>query len=101
MSPFKIRSPVFFVELFEAGHEIKYLVIRRGAGGMILLGGADDDVDNIGKTAAAAAALFHRVVDLRRNDQLPTVLIEEPDDGVLDILVGDEIAATNQHLACP
>jgi hypothetical protein len=101
MSPFKIRSPVFFVELFEAGHEIKYLVIRRGAAGVILLGRADDDVDDIGETAAATAALLHRVVNLRRHDQLPTVLIEELDDRVLDVLVGDEIAATNQHPACP
>lgn len=68
---------------------------------MILLGGADDDVDDIGETAAATAALLHRVVNLRRNDQLPTVLIEEPDDRVLNVLVGDEIAATNQHPACP
>ena len=68
---------------------------------MILLGGANDDVDDIGETAAATAALLHGVINLRRHDQLPTVLIEELDDGVLDILIGDEIAATNQHLACP
>lgn len=68
---------------------------------MISLGRADDDVDDIGETAAATAALLHRVINLRRNDQLPTVLIEEFDDRILDVLVGDEIAATNQHPACP
>jgi hypothetical protein len=87
--------------VFEAGHEIKYLVIRRVPGGMILLGGADDDVDDIGKTAAATAALFHGVIDFRRHDQLPAILIQKSDDGFLDVFVGDEIAATNQHLACP
>ncbi|MBP1858704.1 hypothetical protein J2Z75_002212 [Rhizobium herbae] len=101
MSPFKIRSPVFFMELFEAGHEIKYLVIRRVATGMILLGRADDDIDDIGETAAATAALFHRMIDFRGHDQLPTVLIEHLDDGVLYVLIGDEIAATNQHFFCP
>ncbi|KQS87556.1 hypothetical protein ASG68_13995 [Rhizobium sp. Leaf453] len=89
------------MELFEAGHEIKNLLIRRGPTGMILLGGADDDIDDIRETAAATAALFHRMVDFRGHDQLPTVLIEKLDDRVLDVLVGDEIAATNQHLACP
>jgi hypothetical protein len=89
------------MELFEAGHEIKYPVIRRGPTGMILLGGADDDVDDIGETAAATAALFHRMIDFRRHDQLPTVLIEKLDDRILDVFVGDEIAATNQHSACP
>jgi hypothetical protein len=89
------------MELFEAGHEIKYLVASRGAARMILLGGADDDVDDIGKTAAAAAAFFHRVIDFCRNDKLPTVLIEHLDDGVLNVLIGDKIAATNQHFVCP
>jgi len=68
---------------------------------MILLGGADDDIDDIGETAAATAALFHRMVDFRGHDQLPTVLIEKLDDRVFNVLIGDEIAATNQHLACP
>ncbi|OBZ93647.1 hypothetical protein ADU59_20635 [Pararhizobium polonicum] len=89
------------MELFEAGHEIKNLVIRRGAAGMILLGGADDDVNDIGKTAAATATFFHRVVHFRGHDQLPTVLIEHLDDGFLYVLFGDEIAATNQHFFCP
>ncbi|KQY36604.1 hypothetical protein ASD32_18710 [Rhizobium sp. Root483D2] len=89
------------MELFEAGHEIKYLLARRGAAGMILLGGADDDVHDIGKTAAATAALFHRMIDFCRHDELPTVLIEHLDDRVLNVLIGDKIAATNQHFVCP
>jgi hypothetical protein len=89
------------MELFEADHEIKYLVIRRGATGVILLGGADDDVDDIGETTAATTALFHRVIDFCRYDQLPTVLIEHLDDGILDVLIGNKIAATNQHFVCP
>ncbi|KQV39535.1 hypothetical protein ASE23_19575 [Rhizobium sp. Root73] len=89
------------MELFEAGHEIKYLVARRGAAGVILLGGADDDVDDIRETAAATAAFFHRMIDFCRHDKLPTVLIEHLDDGVLNVLIGDKIAATNQHFRLP
>ena len=62
---------------------------------------ANDDVDDVGKTSTAAAALFHCVVDLRRDDQLPTVLVKELVDRVFDVFVCDEIAATNQHLDCP
>ena len=89
------------MELFEAGHEIKYFGVRRVVVGVIALGGADDDIDDIGKTAAATSTFFHRVVDFRRNDKLPTVLIEQLDDGVLNVLIGDKIAATNQHFRLP
>ena len=89
------------MELFEAGHEIKYLGIRRVAAGVILLGGADDDIDDIGEAAAATAALLHRVVDLRRHDKLPTVLVEEAVDHVDDLFFGDEVAAANQHFVLP
>jgi hypothetical protein len=98
MSPFKIRSPVLFVELFEAGHEIKYPVIRRGAAGVILLGCANNDVDHIGEAAAATAAFFHRVVDLRRHDKLPTVFVEKVGDNLPDFLVGYIIAAADKHV---
>ena len=101
LSPFKVRSPVFFVELFEADHEIKYLVVRRVATGVVFLCGADDDVDHVGETAAATAALLHRMIDFRGHDELPTVLIEEAVDHVDDFLVGDEIAAADQHFLLP
>ncbi len=52
-------------------------VFRRVAAGVIFLGGPDDDVDDIGETAAATAALFHGVIDLRRHDKLPAILIEK------------------------
>ena len=89
------------MELFEAGHEIKYLVARRVTTGVVLLGGADDDVHHIGETAAATAALLHRMVDFCRHDELPTVLVEEAVDHVDDFLIGDEVAAANQHFALP
>ena len=89
------------MELFEADHEIKYLDVRRVTAGVILLRGADDDVDDVGETAAATAALLHRVVDLCRHDTLPTVLVEEAVHHIDDFLFGDEIAAANQHFVLP
>jgi hypothetical protein len=89
------------MELFEAGHEIKNLGIRRVAAGVVLLRRADDDVHDVGKTATAAATLLHRVIDFRRHDELPTVLVEEAVDHVHDVLFGDEIAAANQHFDLP
>ncbi|WP_353619776.1 hypothetical protein [Rhizobium sp. ICMP 5592] len=49
------------------------------------------------ETATAATALFHGVIHLGGNDELPTVLIQELVDDVPDFLVGDVITATNQH----
>jgi hypothetical protein len=89
------------MELPEAGYEIKYLGVRRVAAGVIFFGGADDDVDDIGEAAAAAATLFDRVIDFRRHDQLPAVLVEEADDRIFDLFIGDEIAAANQHFVLP
>ena len=89
------------MEFSEAGHEIKYFVIRRVATGVIFLGCLDDDIDDVGKTAAAAAALLHCMIDLGRDDQLPTVLIEELVDNVPDFLVGDVIAAADEHVFIP
>ena len=89
------------MELFEAGHEIKYLVIRRVTAGVILLRGTDDDADDVGETAAATAALLHRMVDFCRHDELPTVLVEEAVDHIDDFRIGDEVAATNQHVVLP
>jgi hypothetical protein len=64
---------------------------------VIFLGSPDNQIHDIGEATAATAALFHRMVDLDRNDQLPTVLAEELDDRILDLPFGDVIATANQH----
>jgi len=89
------------MELFQAGHEIKYFRLRRVATGVIFLGRLDNDVDDVGETATATAALFHGVVDLRRHDKLPTVLIEKVGDNLPDFLVGYIIAAADKHVFIP
>ncbi|MBB2749439.1 UNVERIFIED_ORG: hypothetical protein GGI57_000105 [Rhizobium aethiopicum] len=101
LSPFNVRSPVFLMELFQAGHEIKYFGLRRVATGVIFLGRLDNDIDDIGETAAATATFFHGVIDLRRHDKLPTIFIEKVGDNLPDFLVGYIIAAADKHVFIP
>jgi hypothetical protein len=68
---------------------------------MIFLGRLNDEVYDIGETAAATAAFLHRMIDLGRHDKLPTVFIEEVVDDFPDFLVGDVIAATDEHVFIP
>jgi|UPI0006899EBF hypothetical protein len=89
------------MEVSEAGHEIKYLGFRRVVTGVIFLGGLDDDVDDIGETAAATAAFLHSVVHLSRYDKLPTVLLEKLVDDFPDLRVGYVVAAANKHVLIP
>jgi len=89
------------MESLQAGHKIKNIGLSRVATGVIFFRGFDDQVDNGGKTAAAAAALFHGMIHFCRNDQLPTVFIQELVDDVPDIVIGDVIAAANQHDELP
>jgi len=85
------------VELFEAAQEITDLIFGRVSLAMISLCCADNNIDDIRKAATAAPPLLHAVVNLRRNDQLPAVLVEQLDNGRFDFLFCDEIAATDQH----
>ncbi|EJZ20847.1 hypothetical protein RCCGEPOP_13082 [Rhizobium sp. Pop5] len=71
------------------------------ATGVIFLGRLDDDINHVRETAAAATALFHGVINLRRHDKLPTVLIEKVDDDLPDFLVGYVIAAADEHVFVP
>jgi hypothetical protein len=101
LSPFNVRSPVFFVEGSQAGHKIKNIGLRRVATGMIFFGRLDDEFYDGWKTPAATAAFFHGVVYLCRHDKLPTVLVEHLIDDVADVLVSDVITAANEHDSLP
>jgi hypothetical protein len=64
---------------------------------MVAFGDPNDRFHHIWEAAATAAALVHGVIDLRRNDQAPWILIEQLDDRLFDLPFGDEIAMANQH----
>jgi len=85
------------VESLQAGHKIKNLGFRRVATGVIVLGRFDDEVDYSRKTAATAATFCHGMVDFCRDNKLPTVLVQQLIDDVADVVVGNVIAAANQH----
>jgi len=71
------------------------------ATGVIFLGCLHNDVDDVWKAAAAAAAFFHGVIDFGRHDKLPTVFVEKVGDNLPDFLVGYIIAATDKHVFIP
>ncbi len=89
------------MEVSEARHEIKYFGIRRVPTGVIVLGRLNDDVDHIRETAAATASFFHGVVDFRRDNKLPTVLIEKAVDNLPDFGVGYVVATADKHVFIP
>lgn len=89
------------MEVSEAGHEIKYFGIRRVPTGVIVLGRLNDDVDHIRETTAATAAFFHGMVDFRRDNKLPTVLIEKAVDNLPDFGVGYIVATADKHVFIP
>ncbi len=89
------------MEVSEAGHEIKYFGIRRVPTGVIVLGRLNDDVDHVGETTAATAAFFHGMVDFRRDNKLPTVLIEKAVDNLPDFGVGYVVATADKHVFIP
>jgi hypothetical protein len=85
------------VELFQAGHINDNVGLRRVSLGVIFLGCADDQFDDIRKAAATAATFFHGMVNFYRHDKLPAILIEHLEDRVSDFPVGNVIATANQH----
>jgi hypothetical protein len=66
---------------------------------MIVFGRLYDQIDDAGKAAAAATALGHGMIDLRRYDQLPAVLIQQLVDDCPDVVIGDVIAAADKHVS--
>ncbi|UHS57731.1 hypothetical protein HRS00_13380 [Agrobacterium vaccinii] len=89
------------MQLSQAGHKIKNIGFRRVATCMIFFCGLDNQFDDGGKAAAATATLGHSVVHFGGNDQLPTVLIEHLVDDVTNVVIGDVIAAANEHGSLP
>jgi hypothetical protein len=64
---------------------------------MVGLGYPNDRFHHIWEAAATATPLMHRMIDLGRDDKLPPILIEQGDDCLLDFLLRDDIALTDQH----
>ena len=68
---------------------------------MIFFRRFDDQVDDSRETATATATLLHGMIDFRWDDELPTVFIKKLVDDIANVVVGDVIAAANQHDPLP
>jgi hypothetical protein len=90
-------SPILSAQFSHAIQVCNDIHAVRFGTGVILLGYPNYRFHHIWETAATAAALLHRMIDLRRDDQLPTVLVEQRDDRLLDFLLGDDITLADQH----
>ena len=66
---------------------------------MIFFSHSYDRFYNIWEAAAAATALFESVINSSRNDEAPAVFIQQLDDNGFNILVSNDIAATDEHQA--
>ena len=64
---------------------------------MVIFGDPNDRFHHIWEAAATATALVQGMVDLRRNDELPGILLEQPNDRLLDLLFGYQVAVTDKH----
>jgi hypothetical protein len=89
------------MEVPEAGHEIKHFGFRRVVTGVIFFGRLNNDIDHVRETTAAAAPFFHGVIDFRRHDKLPTVLIEKVVDNLPDFGIRYIVAAADKHVLIP
>jgi len=64
---------------------------------MIFFGHFYDRFDNVWEASTATSTLLKGMVDLGRHDKLPAILIEEPDNRVLDFFLGNNVAVADQH----
>jgi len=60
-----------------------------------MFGDPNDRFHHIWEAAATAAAFVQGMIDLRRHDELPGVLVEQLDDRLLDLLLGYQVAVTD------
>jgi hypothetical protein len=65
--------------------------------GVVVFGDPNNRFDHIWETAATATAFHHRMIDLCRDDELPGILLEQPNNGLLDFLFSDDVAVADQH----
>ena len=64
---------------------------------MVVFGDPNDRFHHIWEAAATAAPLLQGMVDLRRHDELPGILLEQPNDRLLDLLFGYQVTVTDKH----
>jgi len=64
---------------------------------VVLFRDLDDQVHNIRYAAGALAALFRLAVHHGGHDDLPRIGLEQRQDDLLDLPIGDHIALADEH----
>jgi hypothetical protein len=94
------RPSILIEQRVQPFHERKDLGARCVAA-MVLFRNRFDGLHHIGETSTTLTAFAERMVDFSGHDELPAVLIEERQDGVLDFLLADIVAMTDDHCGSP
>src|SRR5690606_32016819 len=89
-SPFMGGTPVLDAQFPHAVQMRHYIQAVRSGSGMVFFGYPDDRFHHIWEAAATAATLLHRMVDLGRDDELPRILVQQRDDGLLYLFLGND-----------
>src|SRR5690348_6329368 len=97
VSPFMMPAPVVAAQSAHSVQERNDRVAVDCGTAMIFFRHPDDRFHHIREAAATASLLPERMIDLRRNDELPGIGIEKRDDRGLDLLLLDDVAVADQH----
>jgi hypothetical protein len=92
-----VPAPVVAAQSAHSIQERKHIIAVDSGTAMIFLRNPDDDFHHIREAAATAPSPSERMIDLRRDDQLPGIGIEKRDDRGLDLLFLNDVAVTDQH----
>jgi hypothetical protein len=94
-----IPAPVVAAQSAHSIQVRKRVIAVDSGTAMILFRDPDDDFHHIREAAATASSPSERMIDLRRDDELPGIGIEERHDRGLDLLFLDDVAVTDQHFS--
>jgi hypothetical protein len=79
----------------DAIYERNCFRIARAVPEVIFFRHSYDGFNDIWEATTAAAALFHGMVNLGRDNQLPRISIEKFNDRILDLFLRDNVAMAN------
>src|SRR5690606_39022905 len=96
-SPFMAQAPVLAAQPTHAVQEWYDLGFHAAETAMVVFGYPNDRFHHIWEAAATAAALLEGVIHLRGHDELPGIVVEQIEDRLLDLLLRDQIAMTDNH----
>tara|TARA_R110000744_G_scaffold125842_2_gene232107 strand:+ start:450 stop:791 length:342 start_codon:yes stop_codon:yes gene_type:complete len=77
------------------------ILLRPVEARVVLIRGSDDNVYHIGETTTAFSTLFHSVIQLYRDNQLPAIFIQHRIDRLDDLFFSNNITVARNHFIQP